>query len=259
MYKTKILVRFDDICPTMDFNQFLRAINLLDKYEIKPLIGVIPDCLDSDLMIEKPHEDFWHFIKNLQARGYTIAMHGYQHIFESNHRGIVTRRLGSEFAGLPYDVQVDKLRKGKAILSSHGIETDVFFAPAHSYDENTIKALSVVGFKYMSDGKSPKAYVWHGIKCLPCKTGGCPKIRNASNYTAVFHAHEWVRPEKAVEYDRLVDLLETHPNMIVSFEKFSKQRCGHRWVQGLLEKCFVHYQAYIRPQLVKLYFKILKQ
>lgn len=57
MYKTKILVRFDDICPTMDFVQFKRATDLLDQYEVKPLIGVIPDCKDPDLDIEKPHED----------------------------------------------------------------------------------------------------------------------------------------------------------------------------------------------------------
>lgn len=91
----KILVRFDDICPTMDFAQFKRATDLLDKYEVKPLIGVIPDCKDPDLDIEKPHEDFWEFVKGLQAKGYTIAMHGYQHVFNSDHKGIVTNRIGS--------------------------------------------------------------------------------------------------------------------------------------------------------------------
>ena len=44
MTKNKyFFVRFDDICPTMDWEQFGRAAELMDKYDIKPLIGVIPE------------------------------------------------------------------------------------------------------------------------------------------------------------------------------------------------------------------------
>lgn len=39
-----ILVRFDDICPTMDWEQWKRAVKILKRYDVKPLIGVIPDC-----------------------------------------------------------------------------------------------------------------------------------------------------------------------------------------------------------------------
>lgn len=112
----KILVRFDDICPTMDFTQFKRATDLLDEYGIKPLIGVIPNCIDPDLQIEKSHEDFWQFVKDLQAKGYVVAMHGYQHIFDSNHKGIVTNRIGSEFAGHSLDVQIEKIKKARLFL-----------------------------------------------------------------------------------------------------------------------------------------------
>ena len=58
-YKKKILIRFDDICPTMDYKQWNKAVEVLDKYHIKPLIGVIPDCKDPELSIESPREDFW--------------------------------------------------------------------------------------------------------------------------------------------------------------------------------------------------------
>lgn len=122
----KILVRFDDICPTMDFANFNEAVNLMDKYGIKPLIGVIPECKDKDLEIEPAHADFWDYVKSLQAKGYTVAMHGVNHVFCSQHRGIVTKRIGSEFAGLPLDVQVEMIRKGKEILNAHGIYTESF-------------------------------------------------------------------------------------------------------------------------------------
>lgn len=252
MYKTKILVRFDDICPTMDFVQFKRATDLLDQYEVKPFIGVIPDCKDPDLDIEKPHEDFWEFVKSLQAKGYKVAMHGYQHVFNSNHRGLVTNRIGSEFAGHPLDVQIEKIRKGKAILTSHGIDTDIFFAPAHSYDENTVKALAANGFKYMSDGKSSKPYLWHEIKLLPDRDSGCPRIRSRKLYTAVFHAHEWVRPDKKYAYKDLQNLLLQHSEKIVTWDEFALMKCGNLTLQQTVEKCYCLYEQHLKPTLVML-------
>ena len=52
MKKTCILIRFDDICPTMNWEQWAKACALLDAYGKKPLIGVIPDCKDPDLQIK---------------------------------------------------------------------------------------------------------------------------------------------------------------------------------------------------------------
>ena len=130
----KILVRFDDICPTMDWSQWNRAMKILKLYHVKPLIGVIPDCQDPDLLIDPPQRDFWDYLKSLQADGFAIAMHGYLHVYDTAVRGIVNDTFRSEFAGHSYEEQYEKIRKGKEILASHGIQTDIFFAPAHSYD-----------------------------------------------------------------------------------------------------------------------------
>lgn len=103
----KILIRFDDICPTMDWEQWKRAEDLLLQYNVKPLIGVIPDCQDPDLMINKPRVDFWQWLRMKQMEGYTIAMHGYHHTFCSKAHGILNKRINSEFAGLPYNIQYE--------------------------------------------------------------------------------------------------------------------------------------------------------
>ena len=42
----KIAVRLDDITPDMDWEGFLRFKALLDRYQVKPLIGVIPQNRD---------------------------------------------------------------------------------------------------------------------------------------------------------------------------------------------------------------------
>lgn len=244
-----ILIRFDDICPTMDWNQWNRAVKVLERYHVKPLIGVIPDCQDPELQINEPYSDFWQYIKKLQCKGYTVAMHGYLHKYDSAKHGIVNVTPHSEFAGHTYEEQYQKIKRGKAYLECHGIFTDVFFAPAHSYDENTLKALAANGFKYVSDGASSKPFVREGVLCIPCRSGGCPKIEKKGYYTAVFHAHEWVRPEKADGYIQLEKLCEEYSKDIVSFEEYCKRPEGNAILQKLNEKGYLFYEYTVKPVL----------
>jgi polysaccharide deacetylase est4E len=245
----KILVRFDDICPTMDWSQWNRAMKILKLYHVKPLIGVIPDCQDPDLLIDPPQRDFWDYLKSLQADGFAIAMHGYLHVYDTAVRGIVNDTFRSEFAGHSYEEQYEKIRKGKEILASHGIQTDIFFAPAHSYDENTLRALSANGFKYVSDGKSSKPFVREGIICIPCRSGGCPRIGKYGCYTAVFHAHEWKRPDKKDCYDQLKTLCEEYSEEIVDFKEYAKQKTGIPFVEYMDEKMYIFYENKIKAAL----------
>lgn len=231
----KILIRFDDICPTMDFTQFYKAIDILERYKIKPLLGVIPDCQDGDLDIEPYHEEFWELIRDLQKKGYTLAMHGYQHKFDSNIRGKVNLGYNSEFAGHSYEVQLKKIALGRQILSQHGIETDIFFAPAHSYDDNTLKALSDNGFKYISDGRSNKPFLIHNIISVPCRSGGVPKIKSDGYYTCVFHAHEWVRTDKSYCFEEFIFVCENYHNDIVGFSEYMRQDLGNSKLEEKVE------------------------
>ena len=58
----------------------------------------------------------------------------------------------SEFAGLPYKEQYERIRRGKEIMNSKGLYTDIWMAPGHSFDQNTLKALKDSGFRYLTDG-----------------------------------------------------------------------------------------------------------
>ena len=44
------------------------------------------------------------------------------------------------------------IRKGKEILKAHGLDTDVWMAPGHSFDRNTVLALKMLKFKAVTDG-----------------------------------------------------------------------------------------------------------
>lgn len=246
----RLLIRFDDICPTMDWKQWNRADVILKEYDIKPLLGVIPFCEDPDLALDTEKEDFWQWLRDKQAKGYAIAMHGYNHVFCSQHRGILTYRIGSEFAGLPYDIQHEKIYKGKEILKSHGIDTNIFFAPGHSYDENTIKALAACGFKYVSDGKSNKAYTWHGVKFLPCRNSGGGFRSSEAYSTSIYHAHEWSK-EGNKAYYFLKELIMNKHHEMVDFDEYKKQEEGLFSYQRVVEKIYVFLQFRIMPTLRK--------
>lgn len=172
----KIAVRMDDITPNMDWKKFEDFKALLDEYGIKPLIGVVPDNQDENLnRWTEEHGlkdvffpvDFWEYIKDLQSRGWIVAMHGYRHLYTQNKGGLFPLNHFSEFAGLPYDKQLAMLETGKEILECHGIKTDIFMAPAHSYDGNTVKALQKAGFRKITDGFGTKPYIWKGLRFYP--------------------------------------------------------------------------------------------
>lgn len=255
----EILIRFDDICPTMNYRQWSKAKEILDRFDIKPLLGVIPNCEDEDLLIDDKNENFWNEIKELQESGYVIAMHGFNHVCDNNFHGIVNKTIGSEFAGYPYEVQYNKIKKGKQIMESHGIYTDIFFAPRHSYDINTLRALNANGFKYISDGKSNKPLVRQAIKCVPCRSAGYPKIKQNGYYTAVFHAHEWTREDKKQGYTDLVGLCTKYHDDMVDFYKYASRDNGNYWIQIIDEKLYLIWEYRIRPILSFVKHRILKK
>lgn len=167
----KVAVRLDDITPDMDWERFFKFKELLDQYQVKPLIGVVPDNRDDNLIKEpksdKAPQNFWTYIKVLEKEGWTVAMHGYRHVYTTSAGGVFPLNNFSEFAGLTYEKQKEMLSEGKSMLEERGIKTDIFMAPAHSYDKNTLKALKETGFQKVTDGFGNGPYLWKGITFYP--------------------------------------------------------------------------------------------
>lgn len=240
MIKNKyFFVRFDDVCPTMDLKQFKKAKELMDKYDIKPLIGVIPDNKDPEQMIDSEMQNFWGFIKNLQIDGWSIAMHGYNHVYNQDKpKTIICGRKHSEFAGNSYEIQYEMIRKGKAVLESHGIFTDMFFAPAHTYDRNTLKALAANGFRYNIDGLSEKPYWQYGIINIPCSFSGTFRKGWNQINVAVYHPSEWTRPDKSRGYDDLRLFCENSKGVVSDFSIVKGLPVGNFTMQKISEKLY---------------------
>ena len=99
-----IAIRMDDITPDMDWAKFLRFKELCDLYQVKPLIGVVPENMDENLHIDEPGNapirDFWGYIRELQKEGWSVAQHGVTHIYTTKKMGCFPLNRFSEFAGI---------------------------------------------------------------------------------------------------------------------------------------------------------------
>jgi len=163
----KFILRLDDICPRMDWAKFLRLKKTIDAYNLKPLIGVIPDNKDVTLMPDPPKKNFWTLMRKYQRQGWTIAQHGFEHLYHTKDGGMFDISTQAEFAGLSLQQQVEMLAKGRAILKYQGLESDIFMAPSHSMDWNTVAALKMTNFKYVTDGYGLYPYEQEGLIFVP--------------------------------------------------------------------------------------------
>jgi predicted deacetylase len=148
----RFLVRFDDMCPTVNWPLWQQLEQVLIDEGISPILAVVPDNIDPALHEGERHERFWDVVRGWQARGWSIGLHGYQHSYVNRNSGIVGLNHYSEFAGVPIQEQRAKLMSGLEIFKREQVRPDCWIAPAHSFDENTVKLLSELGVNTISDG-----------------------------------------------------------------------------------------------------------
>lgn len=162
----KYFFRLDDIASNMDWNNFYFVIEIFKRYNIKPLIAVIPDVQDPKLKNYSAKENFWLIIKELGNNGWIIGQHGYQHLPKGGS-GILKIHNSGEFGGLNFESQKEMISAGRKIMEEKLISPEVFVAPRHSFDENTIKALRQNNFNFISDGIALWPFKKYNIVWLP--------------------------------------------------------------------------------------------
>ena len=60
---TGILIRIDDIAENMNWDLMDKCEILFDKYNIKPVLGVIPNNRDKELMKYERRNNFWDLMR----------------------------------------------------------------------------------------------------------------------------------------------------------------------------------------------------
>lgn len=175
---SKYIMRLDDASDYMDVENWNRMEQLLDKYNIKPIYGLIPDNHDDSLTSlyqRNPH--FWDKMSSWKAKGWIPAMHGCEHRYVTDQGGINPVNKRSEFAGLSYEEQAKKIERGWKILTEHGFQPDIFFAPSHTFDENTLKAIKEkTTIRVISDTIANDVYKDGDLWFVPQQSGKVRKL-----------------------------------------------------------------------------------
>ena len=192
MLQSKYLIRLDDACPTMDAVKWQRMEDLLDAYKVKPMVGIIPHCQDSQLMLDEPDPHFWQKALSWRDKNWTLAMHGYDHCYISDKGmlGLNPMWERSEFAGVPLEKQREKIRDGIQILKAKGIHPKFFFAPSHTFDNNTLIALREESdIRIISDTIGRYPYQDSDFWFIPQIVGHCVKMPIPGELEKFLHSY----------------------------------------------------------------------
>jgi predicted deacetylase len=212
----RFVIRLDDICPTMDHEKFARARAYFDKAGVRPLMGIVPDNHDPDLQIDAADPAFWEAMRSLRAKGWGISQHGYQHRIHTADRGLLGITPRSEFAGRSLDAQRGDLAAGQAILVGEGIGTDIFMAPFHSYDKNTLTALRMLNFSTLTDGYGIFPWRQSGLTFVPQLFERSVHF-GAGVYTMCLHLNNMAE----AEIDALGKFMIANSRRFIGFEEAS--------------------------------------
>jgi predicted deacetylase len=220
-----VTIRMDDITPDMDWARFLRFKELCDLYQVKPLIGVVPENHDKMLSFDDKKAGFWDYVRELENDGWTIAQHGVYHVYSTKKMGCFPLNRLSEFAGLPYGKQYEMLEYGKNILEQNGIQADIFMSPAHSFDNNTLKALKNLGFNKLTDGFGNMPYISKGMTFYPISYKQSISLKKTKGYTT-FVVHTNTMNDK--DFERYEKLFKENRDRLISYSELLKLEAKRR-------------------------------
>ncbi len=168
-HNTGMLIRLDDIAENMNWRLMEKCESLFDENNIKPLLGVVPNNKDRELLSFGKNEDFWNKVRQWKDKGWEIAMHGYSHSYDkdTNKKDYFGYGGKSEFYGLEYLDQLQKIEEGLKKFKDEKIKIRSFFAPNHTYDANTFKAIKQSGIKNVIDGYGLIPYTYKDLNFIP--------------------------------------------------------------------------------------------
>jgi peptidoglycan/xylan/chitin deacetylase (PgdA/CDA1 family) len=147
--KKYIAFRNDDIRPGMSLNG-LKAVNQVHIDENVPVtLGIVPHPNESEQANQLLQDGV--FVPYMQSIApnplFEFAQHGYSHT-----RNQVSEKA-SEFIGLSYDDQYNRILKGRTdFVQAFGMAPKTFIPPFDNFDSNTLKAVAALGFTEFSAG-----------------------------------------------------------------------------------------------------------
>lgn len=205
------LIRLDDASDHMNTERWDHLERMLDENGVKPLVGVIPVNRDPMLLRFAEDPGFWKKVRGWQEKGWRVALHGYEHVYSTNCAGINPVHDRSEFAGHPLEIQREKIREGVKLLKEKGLNPTAFFAPSHTFDENTLEALRLESdIRIISDTVANNVYCRKGFTFIPQQAGRVRELPFKTT-TICLHPNYTTDPEM----DEIGAFLKAHPGQFL--------------------------------------------
>lgn len=208
------LLRLDDASEHWDIEKWNRMHDLLKKYNISPIFAIIPHNEDPKLLEYPVDAEFFKTVHMWIDEGWTPALHGFNHVLNSECGGINPINQRSEFAGVDLLLQKEKIASGCAIFEKNDIKTKIFVAPAHTFDRNTLRALKEESdIRIISDTIANDVYYEEGFYFIPQQSG---MVRKMQTKVTTFCYHPNTLSDD--EFLKLEKFIEKHRSEFVSFE-----------------------------------------
>ena len=208
------LLRFDDLCPTVHHEHWMRFVPLIKEFGIRPILAIVPENQDPNLRVSEEDPDFWEQMKVMETAGATIALHGFRHLCHSMGKSLVPLREHSEFAGVAEATQRQWIQTGLRILRGHGLSPKIFVAPRHGFDRWTLRGLRKEGLPILSDGLSRVPFLRNGVTWIPQQLWE-PVEKQKGLWTICLH----VNTARSSSVDQLRFFLERHRAQFTSVDR----------------------------------------
>jgi hypothetical protein len=179
-------------------------------------------------------------VRRWQADGWSIGVHGYQHRYFQTRSRRYAWDGRSEFAGLPYQEQLRRLRCSVELFRGEGVRPDVWVAPNHSFDRHTLDAVRTVGLELVCDGFSLFPFQdTRGLVWIPQQLWGF-RPRRRGVWTVCLHVNRWTQDDVdglARSLDRYQAMMGDVPSIVEEYRErlrspfdvaFGAQRMMHK-------------------------------
>lgn len=236
MAKARYLLRFDDLCPTMDHARGKIFFDLIEKYDLAPILAVVPDNRDPGLECSPADPQFWAKMRLLESRGASIALHGLHHQALQHGRSLVPLHRETEFAGASFEQQQQWIHRGLEILRKNQLKPNLWVAPRHGFDRQTLHALDAEGVQILSDGFARRPFLRGGLTWIPQQLWA-PVEKRAGLWTICMHPNT-VTDAQVNDLERF---LYRHAEQFLSVEQalISFPPKPYGWTEAVAQFCCV--------------------
>jgi hypothetical protein len=224
--RPRYIIRIDDVHDRMNDARFDEFCELLDRFSIAPIIGVIPK--NEDVTLHRNHKciGFFDNVRQLQKKGYEVALHGYKHLYVNDNQGLMRINERSEFSGCSFNEQRNKILIGKEIFNDNNIFTRLFMAPAHSFDYTTLNVLKDSGIFCITDGFYAFPKLINGVKFIPQQFWRYRNVCLPGIYTFCIHLDSMDDDEYRRFYFKSEEFFRINMKKFIAVDSILKQNYG---------------------------------